>query len=53
MSEKKLFSDPRWYDDPAAKVIGHRELTPEEKKRAEEMRKSIEARRKAKKQKTD
>ena len=53
MSDKKLFSDPRWNDASLPKVVGHRELTPEEKKQAEEMRKRIEARRKEKKQKTD
>lgn len=35
MSEKKLYSDRRWNDPPQATVIGHRELTEEEKRQAD------------------
>ncbi len=31
MSEKKLFTDRRWTDIPKATVIGHSEVTEEEK----------------------
>ena len=30
MSEKKPYSDPRFWEPPAVKVISQRELTPEE-----------------------
>lgn len=36
MSKQKLFSHPRWNDPPQAKVIGHVELTEEEKKEADD-----------------
>lgn len=39
--EKKLFTDRRWTDIPQATVISHRELTEEEKKKAEEYRKRV------------
>lgn len=35
------YSHPRWNDTSAPEVIGHRELTEEEKKRAAEWRKRI------------
>lgn len=41
MDNKKLFSDRRWTDPPVATVIGHRELTENEKKRAKEYKKRI------------
>lgn len=34
MSDKKLYSDKRWTDIPKAKVIGYREMTPEEQEEA-------------------
>jgi len=46
MDEKKLFSDERWNDTSLPKVIGHRELTSEDKKRAEEFWQRIEERKK-------
>ncbi len=41
MKEKKLYSDRRWTDPPKAFVIGHEELTEEEKKEAEEAMKKF------------
>lgn len=41
MDDKKLFTDRRWTDIPQATVISHRELTEEEKKKAEEYRKRV------------
>lgn len=35
MDNKKPFSHPRWNDPPQAKVIGHVELTEEEKQEAD------------------
>lgn len=32
MEEKKLFTAPRWNDVPQATVIGHREISKEEKR---------------------
>ena len=48
MAEKKkygLFEAPRWREIPAVEVIGHREVTEEEKKRAEEFLKELEKKR--------
>ena len=36
MSKQKPFSHPRWNDPPQAKVIGHVELTEEEKCEADD-----------------
>lgn len=33
MEEKKLFTAPRWNDVPQATVVGHREISKEERKR--------------------
>lgn len=44
MSEKKPFSDPRWNDTSLPKVIGHMELTEEQKKSAKEWRERIKSR---------
>lgn len=35
-NEKELFSDKRWNQPLGGKVIGHREITEEEKKELEE-----------------
>lgn len=41
MSNKKLFSDRRWIDIPRCEVVGHREITKEEKQEAEEAHRRI------------
>lgn len=41
MSDKKLFTDRRWTDIPLGEVIGHREITEEEKQEAEEAHRLI------------
>lgn len=33
MEEKKLFTAPRWNDVPQATVVGHREISKEERKK--------------------
>jgi len=50
MSEKKLFSDPRWNDTSFPVVIGHREITPEEKERARKTIEDVIMRKRAKKE---
>lgn len=43
MSEKKkeLFSDKRWNQPLGGRVIGHREITEEEKKEVEEYKEGL------------
>lgn len=43
MSEKKkeLFSDERWNQPLGGRVIGHREVTEEQKRKVEEYRKQL------------
>ncbi|MBS6613237.1 MAG: hypothetical protein KH285_00630 [Anaerotruncus sp.] len=39
MSEKKPYSDRRWTDIPKCTVIGHEEITEEEKKMVSDFKK--------------
>lgn len=41
MSEKELFKDKRWTQNPGAVVTGKSEITEEDKKWAEELHKQI------------
>lgn len=40
--QKKLFSDKRWNQPLGGRVIGHREITEDEKREVEEYIKTIE-----------
>lgn len=41
MSDKKLFQDKRWNQNPKGEVIGYAKVTDQEKKCAEELLKEI------------
>lgn len=41
MSEKKPYSDRRWTDIPQCIVIGHEEITEEEKKMVSDFKKGM------------
>lgn len=40
-NKKELFSDKRWNQPLGGRVIGHREITEEEKKEVEEYKKKL------------
>ncbi|WP_394899586.1 hypothetical protein [Clostridium paraputrificum] len=38
MSDKKLFIDRRWHEPPKVEVIGHREISEEDRKNTKRFR---------------
>lgn len=48
MSEKKLFQDKRWIQNPGGVVVGKSKISEESKKWAEELIKQIEKEEKSK-----